>query len=278
MNGTADARNNGTSNVVAIRGAQGSSGTGNVPQGDLAVRLRALIDNRRDQRGNRESAEARHASGDLSANGLRLVTGSADPNLTPIGIEQAKTLRAMCAQKFDAIYNAPNMRSRETVRFFGRSITIPELSGWPRGHYEGRIAEEVKAEMAAFIENPDTVPPGVSALSGMKGKSWNASMRPMFRRVIEIMKATGTGRALVVTSGGQMQAFDAFAKADYPEDFEFDRDALAKTPYWSVTGQLFLIGRNGLQPRQNNETAGVYMIEHGETYMNFKIPQNGGKD
>jgi broad specificity phosphatase PhoE len=242
---------------------------GAVPQGDGPVSVRGSVPARGTVSGDSE-AKPDTGSGGKSLHGLRLVTGSADPTLTPVGIEQAKELRAACRKPFDHRFNAPNTRSRQTMIYFGKAIELPELSGWPRGEYEGRIAHEVKEEMARLIENPDEVPPGKSPVSGQPGKSWNQSMKPMFERVMEIIKATGPNqRSLIITSGGQLQAFNIFAKAGYPANFEFDHKALAKEPYWSVTGQLFIVAKSGLSPTKSNESPGCYMIEHTETYWNY---------
>lgn len=176
----------------------------------------------------------------------------------------------MCREPFVDRFNAPNTRSRQTMEFFGRAIEIPELGGWPRGVYEGRSADEVKPEMARLILNPDMVPPGLSPASGQRGKSWNQAMKPMFKRIMEMMDAIGDSRrGFVITSGGQLQAIDALAKAGFPEHGEFDRSDLANQPYWSVTGKLFRLTRKGLSEAKNNAEMGLYLAEHAETWWNW---------
>ncbi|MDE2098946.1 MAG: strawberry notch family protein [Patescibacteria group bacterium] len=221
----------------------------------------------------KEDIEREEAAG---SNGtpVRRVTGSADIPLTPAGEKQVEGLAQKAVEPFNAIYYAPNTRSHETATAFAPHVNGPgkeltSLDGWARGEYEGQSAEAVSVQVQRLIMNPDEVPPGVSPASGEPGKSFNQAMKPLFQDVRQVASTMPSGgRTLMVTSGGNMQAVDAWAKAGFPADGEFDRSVIANHPYWSVTGKMFRLGENGLTEVPNDSAPGLYFVEHGSTAWN----------
>lgn len=216
-----------------------------------------------------------------ASDGVRRVTGSADIPLTDVGKKQSIKLSEKITEPFDVIFHAPNGRSTETANIFGAKsssapIPVKPFDGWARGKYEGRPADAVKPAMSHLIIKPDEVPQGKSPISGKIGQSWNEMAKPMFAVILEIVKSLPHGdRALVITSGGNLQAIDAWGKAGYPDDFEFPHDRIAMQPYWSVTGKLFILGEGGLEEVEGDEKPGVYFMEHGETAFNSKGDTSG---
>ena len=206
--------------------------------------------------------------------GVRRITGSADIPLTPGGERQVENLeRKAEVVPFDAVYHAPTERSVETAnQFSGTKTALPLFDGWARGVYEGEPAEKVKAEMSYLILHPDEVPAGLSPISGQPGQSWNQMALPMFDevRLLATEAIVNHQRVLVVTSGGNMQAIDAWGKAGFPEDGNFDHTGIAAQPYWSVTGKMFKLGPDGLEEVSDDRDPGLYFIEHGETAFNSK--------
>lgn len=202
---------------------------------------------------------------------VRRITGSSDIPLTGAGQQQALQLTRKAVVPFNAVVSAPNTRATQTAGKFGAPSILPSLDGWARGIYEGQPSDRVKAEMADLMMNQDKVPPGVSPISGKPGQSWAQMAKTMFADVRNVAtKTPPENRTLMVTSGGNLQALDAWGKAGYPSDFEFPNDKIAAQPYWSVTGKMFRLGQNGLQEVQNNRQPGLYFIEHGETAYNSK--------
>lgn len=205
--------------------------------------------------------------------GLRRVTGSADIPVTDDGEKQAGQMaKEKGKKKFDLIVRAPNIRSEQTAGKFGASVASEPLDGWARGEYEGQPASVVSDEMKYLMLNPDVVPPGVSPVSGKPGMSWNQMAKPMFAAVRDVGNAIGKKqRILLVTSGGNLQAINAWAKAGFPEDFEFPHAEMANEPHWSVTGKMFALGPQGLEEVPDNKIPGrLYLIEHTETAFNPK--------
>lgn len=214
-------------------------------------------------------------TGDFSK-GVRRITGSADPPVLPAGRKQADSMvKQKAKKKFDLVVTGTSTRAIETGGYFGKPVASSPFDGWPRAEYEGQPAAAVSDEMKYLMLNPDAVPPGVSPLSGKPGISWNQMAKPMFKAVQDIAGSIGPKqRVLIVTSGGNLQAIDAWGKAGYPADYEFSHAAMAADPHWSVTGKMFTLGPGGLGEVQNNNVPGrLYITEHVETAFNPKVPQ-----
>jgi broad specificity phosphatase PhoE len=205
---------------------------------------------------------------------LRRVTGSSDIPLSAAGEKQAERLAEEKTTKpFDEIISSPSQRSRATAAYFIR--TMPSLEGWPRGAYEGEPVDSVKSDMARLIMHADEAPPGVSPVSGEPGQSWNQMAKPLFADVLRVKQSLKPDeRALMVTSGGNLQAIDAWGNAGFPKSFEFDRSEVASRPYWSVTGKMFRLGKDGLDEVKDNDKPGLYFIEHASTAWNSGRRQN----
>lgn len=212
---------------------------------------------------------------------VRKITGSADIPLSPAGEQQVEHEAATKIVKpLKFVISAPSERGTETAAAFAPHAvavsTDPVFDGWARGAYEGQPMEAVKDEMSRLTMNPDEVPPGVSPISGEPGKSWNEMAKPMFAAVARIHGSLAPSEnGLIVTSGGNLQAIDAWGKAGYPADFEFDHAAIAAQPYWSVTGKMFRLGANGLDEVPDNSQPGLNLTEHGETAFNSKGGDKG---
>ena len=223
-----------------------------------------------------QSANPGETAGGTPETGTRRVTGSADIPLSPGGEKQVE---GMAEKKevapFTAVIHPDSERATETANAFsGGKLKRNSFHGWSRGIYEGQPADAVKAEMAHLITHPDEIPPGLSPISGKPGQSWNQMAFPMFADIDRLQKAIQPDeRFLVVTSGGNLQAIDAWGKAGYPENFEFDHTAIAAAPYWSVTGKMFELGAHGaglVEVKNNAKPGQIYLIEHGETAFNNK--------
>jgi broad specificity phosphatase PhoE len=200
---------------------------------------------------------------------VRRVTGSADLPLSDDGKKQVEELAKKATQRFSAVFAPPNKRGRDTAVLFGPYTVANSLDGWPRGEYEGRNVDDVKDELSDLVANPDKIPPGTSPISGEPGKSWNQMAKPLFADVMRTRYGVKSeDRILFVTSGGNLQAVDAWARAGHPVDGEFDKSDLAKHPYWSVTGRMFRLTADGLVEVSDNEKPGVYFAEHGQTKFN----------
>lgn len=218
-------------------------------------------------------------TGDLSQ-GVRRITGSADIPLTATGRDQAEfTAATKAKQPFDVVLSAPTQRSQDTAKRFGVPQPTPVLEGWPRGALEGLPAKRASKAMKDLVLNPDTIPPGVSPISGKPGISWNEMAKPMFQAIQRVSNTLPPEkRALVVTSGGNLQAINAWGKAGYPPDFEFPHQDMAGEPHWSVTGRLFTLGPEGLEEVKNNAAPGrLYLMEHAETAFNPKDADGADK-
>lgn len=217
-----------------------------------------------------------HAGIDGGGETVRRITGSADVPLTQAGKKQASTLSDRMTEPFDAIFHSPSQRSKETVAEFAPlsiadPLVLKSLDGWARGIYEGRPAKSVQSAMSRLIMKPDKVPPGKSPISGLPGQSWNGMAIPMFRDIMRIKnELPASERALIVTSGGNLQALDAWGKSGYPKSFTFSHKDIARQPYWSVTGKMFKLSPKGLMSALDNKDPGIYLIEHGETAFNSK--------
>lgn len=215
---------------------------------------------------------------------VRRITGSADIPLTPDGVQQITELaKTKVLEPYARIYAAPNDRTQETARIVNDSAvqaetpaevkTVESLDGWKRGAEEGQPAEAVKESTQALIMHPARVPAGVSPYSGEIGKSWNDTAIPFFSDVRDILRSVKRGeRVLVITSGGNLQALNGWAKAGFPSDFLFHHDDMADEPHWSVTGKLFELSpdskKPGLVEIPDNKEPGVSFMEHGETAFN----------
>lgn len=280
---------NNPSNQIPVNPQQGSSqpGTGFVPpilQGNGPAPLRGFSGPAigpslhgesqpiagSDGAGIRGSVAGETRSGKPQS-GVRRITGSADIPLTHAGQQQADQLTRKAVVPFNAVISAPSTRATQTAAKFGMPRVLSSLDGWARGIYEGQPSDRVKMQMAGLMLNPDQVPTGLSPISGKPGQSWAQMAKTMFADVQDVAaKTPPKSRILMVTSGGNLQAIDAWGKAGYPADFEFPHDKIAAQPYWSVTGKMFKLGDDGLREVKSNTTPGIYFIEHGETAFNSK--------
>lgn len=266
---------NNSSNQPAVRQQPNQPGSGpapNVPQGIGQAPIRRLPGPINGQSLYGEPQPIAGNPGGNSRGATRRVTGSADIPLTPGGRDQAGDLKKKATVPFDQVIHSPSQRSTETAQYFGAPTrALPSLNGWARGQFEGQPADAVRGEMSRLMLNTDEVPAGLSPISGQPGQSWNQMAKPMFRDIATILRSIKpTQRILVVTSGGNLQAIDEWAKAGFPPDGNFNHVGMASRPYWSVTGKMFAQTRDGLQEVQNDEKPGLYFVEHGETAFNNK--------
>lgn len=266
---------NQSAGISPVAGIQTPSGVAGqpLPEGNQPEPVRGLQQPGGGEHGAGEP-ERVGISSRVSAGGTRRITGSADIPLTPAGEAQAEDMTAKAVKPFDVIIAPPSARGRETAGKFGSFTELPSLDGWARGIHEGQPADAVQDEMSRLIMNPDEVPPGVSPLSGQPGQSWNQMAKPLFKDVAGVLRQLKGGqRALIVTSGGNLQAIDAWGKAGYPADGNFDHSSIAKQPYWSVTGKMFRLEDDGLKEVKDNSEPGLHFAEHGKTAFN----NDGGK-
>jgi broad specificity phosphatase PhoE len=205
-----------------------------------------------------------------NASHIRRITGSADIPISSEGREQAERMEARYSNKFNHVFCGPENRSIETAEQFGDPIVLKGLGAWPRGALEGKPAKQVNAVMRSLMTRPDVKPPGVSAFSGLPGKTYNQFLKPLIhvaRALSEHLKPDE--RILVTTSGGDLQAIDHLAPHDFPSALDADLyKELAEKPYWSATGQLFLLTHKGLEKVKDNTAFGLYFIEHAGTEFN----------
>lgn len=77
-------------------------------------------------------------------------TGRSDLPLTPEGEEQARGLvAALAGRRFAAVFVSPLQRARQTCAIAGYgdvAVVEPDLIEWDYGAYEGRTAEEIRAD------------------------------------------------------------------------------------------------------------------------------------
>jgi broad specificity phosphatase PhoE len=184
------------------------------------------------------------------------------------------------SQKFDNVWCGPRDRDIETAECFGNPYITTGLDAWARGAYEGLPADAVKAQMNRLKMNPDEKPTGKSPISGKPGTSYNEFLERLLGIVLllrEYLKPNE--RVLAVTSGGDLQAIDHFAKAGFPKDLYWVNwpwnqhkslettalnmylTELAAKPYWSAAGELFRLTDEGLEIAADNKEAGIY-IQH----------------
>jgi broad specificity phosphatase PhoE len=199
---------------------------------------------------------------------VRRVTGSANIDLSPQGRKQLGQMDY--SEKFDHVFSGPEQRCIETAERFGDPIILKGLDAWKRGAYEGRPADQVKAQARFLMTHPDNKPPGVSPVSGQAGETYNELLKPLghvMRAIKEHSKPNE--RTLSVTSGGVLQVIDHLAPLGFPATLDKKEYAiLAQKPYWSATGQLFLLTEKGLNKVADNQAFGNYFIEHAATAFN----------
>jgi broad specificity phosphatase PhoE len=200
----------------------------------------------------------------------RKVTGSSDIPLSKEGEKQASQMASKYSQKFDYVFTSPEERSVETASYFGKPVVLKGLDAWYRGSHEGKPANVVKGAMRHLILHPNTKPPGVSPISKKPGESYLAFLRPLMA-VMRVLKkeVPANKRALVVTSGGNLQAIDQLAKSGFPKIPDIkDLHKIAQSPYWTATGQLFKLTDKGLEKVDDNTDGNIHLIEHGATDFN----------
>lgn len=85
--------------------------------------------------------------GETEANASRIVSGSLDVDLTPLGREQAQAAAlALASTPITAIYSSPLRRARETAEPVAQALRlpvtiIPELAERSRGELEGKPSD-----------------------------------------------------------------------------------------------------------------------------------------
>ena len=203
---------------------------------------------------------------------VRRVTGSADIPLSDAGVQQIKQLAAAQPKPFDYVISGSDQRFVDTASAFSDNVARePALNGWARGADEGKPAADVNEDHTQLILNPDRRAPGVSPISGKPGQTRNEFEKPLISEVRNTLDNLAPDeRALMVTSGGGLQFIDAWGAAGSPGTLaQSDRKEMAKRPYWSQTGQLFLFDpKSGLTKVKDNSKPGLYFIEHGATQFN----------
>ena len=204
------------------------------------------------------------------ADNIRRVTGSSDIPLSPAGQKQAVQMADKYSKPFDYVFTSPEERAVETAKKFGRPTVLQGLDAWYRGEHEGKPANSVKGAMRYLIINPNKKPPGVSPISGKEGESYNEFLRPLMAVMRVLGKEVPSDkRALVVTSGGNLQAINQMAASNFPKVASMkDLHEIAKSPYWTATGQLFKLTSKGLQKTDDNKDPGIYLSEHSYTAFN----------
>lgn len=232
------------------------------------------VDSGRGTTGAKDSKTPATATATSTTAATRKITGSADIPLSKAGEEQVKEMASKPKVPFDIVLCAPSKRSLATARYFSSDpVELPALDGWARGELEGKPAEEMKGEVRKLILNPDEKPAGKSEESGKPGQSYNAFLRPLLEAVQAVLSSTDDGEhVLFVTSGGNLQAIDAWVKAGMPKDLKFSLAGIAAKPYWSVTGKLFRLEDSKLAEVTDDAERGPgrYFMEHGETEWNSK--------
>jgi broad specificity phosphatase PhoE len=85
--------------------------------------------------------------GETEANASRIISGSLDVALTPLGREQAQTAaRALARKPITAIYSSPLCRARETAEAVAQALRlpvtiIPEIAERSQGELEGKPSD-----------------------------------------------------------------------------------------------------------------------------------------
>lgn len=106
----------------------------------------------------------RHGETEWSRSGKH--TSRTDIQLTPRGLEQARSLAAvLAAQPFDRVLTSPRSRAIETCReagLGGQAEQEADLREWDYGIYEGRTTPEIRASVPAWSVWTSAVPEGES--------------------------------------------------------------------------------------------------------------------
>ncbi len=107
----------------------------------------------------------RHGETDWSCSGRH--TGRSDVPLDPVGVEQAGRLRWLLREwEFAEVLYSPLERARRTCElagWAGSAQADPETEEWDYGDYEGRTAEQIRAEHPGWSIWKDGVTGGESA-------------------------------------------------------------------------------------------------------------------
>jgi broad specificity phosphatase PhoE/2'-5' RNA ligase len=210
------------------------------------------------------------------AGSVRRVTGSADIPLSDEGRQQVQDLvKNTVVKPFDRVATSPEIRALETAMAFKeRPEVVPAYDARRSGELEGRVADAVKRQLRDLMLHPNREAPGFSPHSGEKGESYFQFTKPLLEMVQRAQDDLKPGeRELVVTHGGNLQAINEWAKDGFRKDFTFNRDTIANQPYWSATGQMFRLEKDGLKPVANNEQPGLYFVEHASTKWNPPAPR-----
>ena len=204
---------------------------------------------------------------------VRRVTGSTPIPLSAEGVKQGQEMAANMAHPFDQVVSGPSERTQQMARLFGKPVVDDAFDASHRGALEGQPADAVKDQVGDLLTNPEKPAPGVSPTSGQPGETQSEFEKTLLQGVQKLQaQIQPDQRMLVVTHGADLQAINAWAKAGQPADLQFNREAMAKEPYYSKTGQLFLFDKNGLKPVENNTEPGLYFTEHGSTRFNPAKP------
>lgn len=106
----------------------------------------------------------RHGETEWSAVGKH--TGRTDIPLTPRGVEQARKLGVRLAGRtFPIVWTSPLQRAAETCRLAGfaeRAETLPDLTEWDYGEYEGKFGDDIRAVRPGWSLFRDGAPGGES--------------------------------------------------------------------------------------------------------------------
>ena len=157
----------------------------------------------------------------------------------------------------------------QTAKEFGKPIALEGLDAWARGALEGQPVKKVEGQVKFLMLHPDKKPPGVSPISKEPGESLEDFSRSLLGTIQAILAMMGSDqRVLVCSHGGNLQCINQWLKDRRKEDLSFDHKDMAKTPYWSVVGRMWTVGKNGLEEVTDNEKPNLYLCEHSFTNFN----------
>jgi broad specificity phosphatase PhoE len=153
---------------------------------------------------------ARHGETEWSRSGRH--TGTTDLPLTERGRDAARALGARLAgEHFDLVLTSPLARARETCRLAGlgdAAVIVPDLHEWNYGEYEGVTTDEIR----------ETRPDWTVFSDGCPGGEVAAQVGERTDRVIERVRALGSGRAIAFAHGHVLRVLGARWVGLSPQD------------------------------------------------------------
>jgi broad specificity phosphatase PhoE len=144
---------------------------------------------------------ARHGETEWSRSGRH--TGTTDIPLTDRGRDAAKRLgEKLRGEAFDLVLTSPLARARDTCALAGfgdGAVLTPDLVEWNYGEYEGITTEQIR----------ETVPDWTVFTHGCPGGETAAQVGERVDRVIETVRALGSGRAIAFAHGHLLRVLGA---------------------------------------------------------------------